>query len=224
MGNITDDIRADLEDFDTRPFGETDSLALSQLAYARMPDNVPRHREPTDDAGDGGRAPGPGFDEAFFASPGYARIAPKISKSVPESSIIGMLFETREHVEDGYTVVRSDGASIMQHFALNWQVDHGRFAHADGLSASARYLARTINDWMAKYDDEHRRRFIENLFAIFEAGGYATFGELSSHWTQSLPLMIAAARGIDAEDRDVILAVVKGLAATAATSVIPAHQ
>lgn len=51
MGNITDDIRADLEDFDTRPFGETDSLALSQLAYARMPDNVPRHREPTDDAG-----------------------------------------------------------------------------------------------------------------------------------------------------------------------------
>ena len=77
---------------------------------------------------------------------------------------------------------------------------------------------------MAKYDDEHRRRFIENLFAIFEAGGYATFGELSSHWTQSLPLMIAAARGIDAEDRDVILAVVKGLAATAATSVIPAHQ
>lgn len=380
MGNITDDIRADLEDFDTRPFGETDSLALSQLAYARMPDNVPRHREPTDDAGDGGRAPGagamvplrdmlraecyddmfgkvwsppmnvdllramcesprwrklrvgeyvdefdpettkqfsactfdlgdgalyvayrgtdssvvgwkedfamafrrpvasqeaatrylgdiaarwqgaimvgghskggnlavyaaanapdgvqrrigavyshdgPGFDEAFFASPGYARIAPKISKSVPESSIIGMLFETREHVEDGYTVVRSDGANIMQHFALNWQVDQGRFAHADGLSASARYLARTINDWMAKYDDEHRRRFIENLFAIFEAGGYATFGELSSHWAQSLPLMIAAARGIDAEDRDVILAVVKGLAATAATSVIPSHQ
>ena len=36
--------------------------------------------------------------------------------------------------------------------------------------------------------------------------------------------MVGAARGIDAEDRDVILAVVKGLAATAATSVIPSHQ
>ena len=79
-----------------------------------------------------------------------------------------MLFETREHVEDGYTVVSSDGASIMQHFALHWQVDHGQFVQADGLTSSAQYLARTINGWMAKYDDEHRRKFIENLFAIFE--------------------------------------------------------
>ena len=70
--------------------------------------------------------------------------------------------------------------------------------HAGGLSASSRYLARTINGWMAKFDDEHRRRFIENLFAVLEAGGYDTFGELTSHWTQSLPVMLAAVRGIDA--------------------------
>lgn len=165
---------------------------------------------------------GPGFDEAFFDEDGYKQIAPKIHKSVPGSSIIGMLFETREHVEDGYTVVSSDGASIMQHFALHWQVDHGQFVQADGLTSSAQYLARTINGWMAKYDDEHRRKFIENLFAIFEAGGYATFGELTSHLTQSLPVMLAAARNIDVEDRDVMIEVLKGFAATAATSVISA--
>lgn len=165
---------------------------------------------------------GPGFDEAFFDEDGYVRIASKIHKSVPGSSIIGMLFETREHVEDGYTVVSSDGASIMQHFALHWQVDHGQFVQADGLTGSAQYLARTINGWMAKYDDEHRRKFIENLFAIFEAGGYDTFGDLTSHLTQSLPIMLAAARNIDVEDRDVMIEVLKGFAATAATSVISA--
>ena len=163
---------------------------------------------------------GPGFDEAFFDEDGYVRIASKIHKSVPGSSIIGMLFETREHVEDGYTVVSSDGASIMQHFALHWQVDHGQFVQADGLTSSAQYLARTINGWMAKYDDEHRRKFIENLFAIFEAGGYDTFGDLTSHLTQSLPFMLAAARNIDVEDRDVMIEVLKGFAATAAASVI----
>ena len=150
---------------------------------------------------------GPGFDEVFFDEDGYVRIASKIHKSVPGSSIIGMLFETREHVEDGYTVVSSDGASIMQHFALHWQVDHGQFVQADGLTSSAQYLARTINGWMAKYDDEHRRKFIENLFAIFEAGGYDTFGDLTSHLTQSLPIMLAAARNIDVEDRDVMIEV-----------------
>ncbi|KFI92262.1 hypothetical protein BISA_0659 [Bifidobacterium saguini DSM 23967] len=164
---------------------------------------------------------GPGFDDDFFALPGFKRIESKVHKSVPGSSIIGMLFETREQLSDGYTVVNSDGIGIMQHFALHWQVNHGQFVQAEGLTSSAQYLARTVNGWMAKYDDEHRRRFIENLFAIFEASGYRTFGELTAHWAQSLPLMLAAARNIDAEDRDVMIEVVKGFAATAASAVLP---
>lgn len=395
MGNIADDIRTRFDTFDASPFNETDSLALSQLAYARMPDNVPRYRPShgeaglstvplrdllraecydamfgrvwspplnvdllramaesprwralrvggyTDvidadavkqfaacsfDLGDGGavggglgddesddgasgkstlyvafrgtdssivgwkedfamafRRPvasqesavryltdvaarwdgpimvgghskggnlavyaaacapadvrrritavyshdGPGFDEAFFATPGYADIASRAHKSVPEASIIGMLFESREDAADGYTVVKSDGVGIMQHFALHWQVDGGEFVRADGLNAGARYAARTLNDWMARYDDERRRLFIEGLFAVLEAGGravapdgeHATFGELSAHWTQALPVMLAAARGIDPEDRAVMFDVLKGFAATAATSV-----
>ncbi|MBT1173401.1 DUF2974 domain-containing protein [Bifidobacterium sp. MA2] len=178
---------------------------------------------------------GPGFDEAFFATPGYEDIASRVHKSVPEASIIGMLFESREDAADGYTVVGSDGVGIMQHFALHWQVEHGTFVLADGLNAGARYAARTLNDWMARYDDEHRRLFIEGLFAVLEAGGravapdgaHATFGELSSHWTQALPVMLAAARGIDPEDRAVMFDVLKGFAATAATSVaavIPAGR
>ncbi|NEG55527.1 DUF2974 domain-containing protein [Bifidobacterium platyrrhinorum] len=164
---------------------------------------------------------GPGFDESFLESTEYRRVAGKVRKSVPESSVIGMLFENRERADAGYEVVASDGLGIMQHFALNWQVKDGRFVHADGLSGGARYAARTLNDWMARYDDDRRRLFIENLFAILEASGYRTFGELTAHWTQSLPAMLAALRGIDAEDREVIAAVLKGLAATAATAAIP---
>ena len=45
MGNITDNIRQHFDTFAELPFTEADSLALSQLAYARMPDNVPRYHE-----------------------------------------------------------------------------------------------------------------------------------------------------------------------------------
>ena len=45
MGNITDDIRQHFDTFAELPFTEADSLALSQLAYARLPDNVPRYHE-----------------------------------------------------------------------------------------------------------------------------------------------------------------------------------
>lgn len=50
MGNITDDIRQHFDTFAELPFTEADSLALSQLAYARMPDNVPRYHEDSADA------------------------------------------------------------------------------------------------------------------------------------------------------------------------------
>ena len=50
MGNITDDIRQHFDTFAALPFTEADSLALSQLAYARMPDNVPRYHEDSADA------------------------------------------------------------------------------------------------------------------------------------------------------------------------------
>ena len=158
---------------------------------------------------------GPGFDESFMTTSGYARIADRVHKTVPSSSIIGMLFESRTDATDGYTVITSDGIGIMQHFALNWRVENGDFEKADGLSSGAGYVADVINGWMNKYDDERRRLFIENLFAILEAGGYGTFGELSAHWRQTVPTMIQAARDVDPEEREAMIAVVGGLVASA---------
>ncbi|MBW3088269.1 DUF2974 domain-containing protein [Bifidobacterium sp. 82T24] len=158
---------------------------------------------------------GPGFDDSFTGSAGFRRISGRIHKTVPESSIIGMLFESRADAENGCTVVSSDGMGIMQHFALNWQVDSGRFVTVPRLSSSARYVADVINGWMNRYDDERRRMFIENLFSILESGGYHTFGELTAHWRQSMPSMIQAARDVDPEERDAMIAVVGGLLASA---------
>lgn len=47
MGDIIDDIQQYLDTFVELPFTEVDSLASSQLAYARMPDNMPCYHENT---------------------------------------------------------------------------------------------------------------------------------------------------------------------------------
>ena len=159
---------------------------------------------------------GPGFDDSYLSSSGFVRIADRVHKIVPESSIIGMLFESPTHTSGhSYSVVRSSGIGIMQHFGLNWQVEDGKFVYADGLNASARYASSVINDWMSKYDDERRRLFIENLFTILESGGYRTFGELSAHWTQTLPSMILAAREVAPDERDAMVAIIGGLISSA---------
>ena len=67
-------------------------------------------------------------------------------------------------------VVESDGVSVFQHNPFLWEVEGNAFKRADGLTASARYLATTIASWMARFTPEERGRFIDTLFGVI--GGY----------------------------------------------------
>ncbi|WP_125968068.1 Mbeg1-like protein [Bifidobacterium samirii] len=157
---------------------------------------------------------GPGFDEEFRRSDGFARIRGRIHKTVPESSIVGLLFDG-DATAGGYDVVRSDGVAVMQHFALNWRTERGRFTDAPGLSSTATYAAGVINDWMAKTDPEHRRIFVERLFGMLESTGHTTFAQLEADWKQSLPAMARAFGEFDEDDRRVVRTVLGAFASSA---------
>ena len=157
---------------------------------------------------------GPGFDADFRAGEGFLGIRGRVSKSVPESSVVGLLFDG-DATAGGYTVVRSDGVAVMQHFALNWLTEDGRFVEAKSLSSSATYAASVINGWMAKTDPEHRRIFVERLFGMLEATGHTTFGQLESDLRQSLPAMARAFGEFDESDREVVRTVLASFASSA---------
>ncbi len=59
----------------------------------------------------------PGFTADFIASPGFRRIAPRLHRTVPTDSLVGMLFDAG--VEE--TVVASSAHGIAQHFLTTWQ-------------------------------------------------------------------------------------------------------
>lgn len=62
---------------------------------------------------------GPGFPKEVITGPSYAAIEHKITKIVPETSIVGMIFDTPEQCK----VVKSSESGIMQHLAFSWQID-----------------------------------------------------------------------------------------------------
>ena len=70
---------------------------------------------------------GPGFPEEVVKSFEYASVSDRIVKIVPDSSVVGMVFETPERC----VVVKSDVDGIMQHFAFSWQMHGGEFAKAE---------------------------------------------------------------------------------------------
>lgn len=57
----------------------------------------------------------------------------RIEKTVPQSSLIGMLFENQED----FTIVKSRGIGLLQHDPYSWVDEDGDFTYPDRLTADA---------------------------------------------------------------------------------------
>lgn len=77
---------------------------------------------------------GPGFLAEFLATEDYRRVEGRVEKTLPQSSVVGMLLEQQE----GYRVVRSNRAMIWQHDPFSWVVEGCDLVTLDGLTADAR--------------------------------------------------------------------------------------
>lgn len=154
---------------------------------------------------------GPGFNEEFLASEGYQRVRERVEKVVPKSSIIGLIMDT----ERDFTVVESDGISVLQHNPFLWEVDGCAFRVADGLSASSRYFAATISDWMDRFTAEERASFIDTLFDVLSVPGAMRFADIRETWRTSLPAIRDAAEALAPEQRAFVMDVLKALARVA---------
>ena len=108
----------------------------------------------------------------------------------------------------------------MQHMGNSWQVaENGDFERENELTVTAQLIKRTLDDWLDTVGQKQRERAIDQIYEIFAAAGYGNIADLMANWTDSLPKIVAAARGTDRETRELIKAVVKAIPASAARAV-----
>ncbi|MBT1173991.1 DUF2974 domain-containing protein [Bifidobacterium sp. LC6] len=139
----------------------------------------------------------PGFPSHVVSSPAYRAIQPKVTKIVPSSSIVGMIFDTPEPCR----VVASDSEGIMQHSAYTWQVDGDQFVTEPDLSSSSQLFNEELNQWITNLTTEQRERAVDALFTVLHATGANSFSEMMSRFPASLPSMFGAFVGLTPEDR-----------------------
>lgn len=148
---------------------------------------------------------GPGFKEGTLDSDGYRRIEDRIEKTVPQSSLIGMLLEGHRK----YTVVESGRIGVMQHDPFSWKISDEGFVTAEEVSDGARYMNRTIRDWIGTLSQEDREKFTDLLFGVLDAGDAKTFSEITQEWRRNFAAIFTAIRETDPEMRKFIAELVK---------------
>ena len=107
---------------------------------------------------------GPGFNREMIESEEYQRMLPKIKTILPESSIVGMLFEHQEEFE----VVKSSQSGIQQHDAMSWEVMGNHFVYVKEVATKSVLLDETMKNWIFQLTKEQREEIVDTIFSMLE--------------------------------------------------------
>lgn len=148
---------------------------------------------------------GPGFTAETLAEPAWRDRAHLVRKTVPRSSLIGMLFEQQED----YSVVASTATGPLQHDPFSWVVEGTDFVREEGLGRGALFVDEGLNEWITSMTPVEREGFVETLFSVLDAGGKDSFGSLRESWQTSLPAMARELAKLEPSERSHITRAVR---------------
>ena len=149
----------------------------------------------------------PGFQKNVIASEGFAAIKDRIRSFVPQSSVVGMVFE---HGWD-HTVIKSTQTGILQHDLYSWEVTRNNMVNVDKVDISSRFVDKTLKDWIGSLDYEHREQFLDALYAILNASETKSIRELEKSWFKAVGRMIKSLGNIDESKRNLIRKILRDL-------------
>lgn len=140
---------------------------------------------------------GPGFAEDLLNSAPFRRMAGRVERTLPQSSVVGLLLEQGED----FRVVKSRNLSVFQHDQYSWLVEDGDFRDVKELTHTAQYTDRALTRWLNQISQEERERFVDALYGVVNANDLTTLAELRSDWAKHLPSILRAASQLDSETK-----------------------
>nr|WP_231129320.1 DUF2974 domain-containing protein [Bifidobacterium choloepi] len=156
---------------------------------------------------------GPGFQQPVIASYEYSTVADRVTKIVPEYSIIGMLLEAPK--DEHRIVVTSSVDGLMQHSGFTWQMRGDRFNTVPDVAESSRTFNAAVNAWLSGMTQRQREHAVKALFRVLESSGQANVSGLMSGGLGVLPGMVGSYVGLNGEERKYINQAMRLLATAA---------
>lgn len=150
---------------------------------------------------------GPGFPEGFFSPGRVERVLPKVTRIIPEASVIGMLLS---HQKDP-RIVASTQKGILQHDAFTWEVMGPSFIEKESLTRRAAASDRSLHKWIDHMDEKQREHLIGELFSVLEATGADTISQIQEGGLKSLAAMVRQLDKLDPQSKAMVQELITGL-------------
>jgi len=135
----------------------------------------------------------PGFHKQVIESEGYKSICPRIRSFIPQSSLIGMLFEHGETP----MVIKSTASGPMQHSLVSWEVTYNNMVDAGELTEQSRFIDNIICEWINQIDESQRQQFIQAIYSILVSCDAESVADLTEDWKNTAGGIINALFNMD---------------------------
>ena len=150
---------------------------------------------------------GPGFRPEVKAQGAYDEIAGRIQKTIPHSSLVGMLLYT----EGAYRVVESKKIGLAQHNPYTWLVKEDQFRIVDELYAGRKFMDEALNRWILSLSQEQMHTFVDTFYQVVLAAETDNLIDFTANWFKSIQKIGAALGEIDPQTRKIIIQIMKSL-------------
>lgn len=155
---------------------------------------------------------GPGFEQNILLSAEFTKMLPKLQTYLPQSSVVGILFNHREECTE---IKSSESMGIFQHDPFTWSVKGRVFEKVEGLTNDSKFIDSTLKDWLEQLDNNQREMFVDTLFEVLYATEARSLSDLSDNWLKKSSAVIKALARIDPETRNAVLKIFKLLLSSA---------
>ncbi len=148
---------------------------------------------------------GPGFRTEVYSTGCFEKIADRVIKIIPRSSIVGMILENH----GAYRIVDSKNIGFLQHDPFSWLVDRIDFVYVEQMDAGHRIMDESLNAWIMSLPREEVSRVVNALYQIVEASEATDLMGLTKNWTKSLAGMKEAYRNLNDDTKKILQRVFK---------------
>lgn len=150
---------------------------------------------------------GPGFRPEVLERCGYDKIADRIVKILPQSSVVGMIFES----DTRYAVVRSKTFGLLQHNPYTWLVEGDEFIYMHDVRERRKQMGNTLNQWILSLNEDQLRTFVDTLFQVVSASKAENLSDLTADWRLNMNRVISAIKELDENTTKMLKEVIKTL-------------
>ena len=140
---------------------------------------------------------GPGFFSEVVESESYRELEDRIVTFLPQSSIVGALFEQSPICR----IIKSTQSGLGQHDPLSWEVMGSRFIYLDKRSKFGETSDRAMNTWIYSLNDEEKELFSRVAFEIIDSTGAKTLTDLNDSRMKNIVAMTKTMNSLDSETK-----------------------